>query len=129
MRTLHGRRFPDVIERARTAEGMRDASGEYVPGVTTTATLRANVQPLVVEDVDATGGEIFRSRLKCFIPYGSGIPRGVFSAAFSSAFNMDRGTAEPVEYDDKLTIEGVSYAVESLRPWPRHIEAIVIHED
>ena len=107
-----------------------------VPGTVTDMTLPANVQPLELEDVDATSGASLVERVKVYVPDRAGLtnlPRG-FSAAFNTDFYhrppahgaLLAAAFEEAEADEVIH-DGKTYTVESSVRWPgSHVRAIAV---
>ena len=108
--TLAARRFPDTIIRRRTAPTTFNMYDEPTPGTVEEVELRASVQPLSTEDLDAVEGARLVERLKVYVP----LP-GALVAAFEDS------TADEVVYDGKM------YTVEESRSWPgSHTRATIL---
>lgn len=109
---LSPRRFRHVITRRRQEPGHFDGLGEYVEGMVVEKTLRANVQPLLVEDEDLEGGVQLVGRFKVFVPVED---------ALVAAFE-DRQA-------DRVLFDGDMYVVEESRSWKgSHTRATLLRE-
>ena len=110
--TLSPRLFPDTITRRRTTGGGFNEFGEPIEGVVTETELRANVQPMTLEDSDFAGGVSVSERLSVYVPA---------AAALSAAF--DDGDA------DVVVVDGDTFIVESSQSWRgSHTRAILLRE-
>ncbi len=149
VRAVSKRRFPDTITRRRTMPGAYNEFGEWISGVVRESTLRANVQPLEIEDKDFVGGAQERARVKVFVP----------SAAVETVIEQDIltwggqrldwasaplswGTVRQIESPgvalqasfadstaDRVAVGGVEYVVEESRFWARsHTRAVLLRE-
>ena len=108
---LSPRRFPETIIRRRVGEGSY-VLGQYRPGKPVDTDLRANVQPLALEDSDFVGGAQVVERIKVYVPASS----GNLQAAFETM------AADQVLYGGKV------YTVEESRTWPRFTRATLLRE-
>lgn len=107
---LSARRFPHTIVRKRETPGHRNEFGEFVPGAVQETALRANVQPLSLEDEDVIEGSRLDERLKVFVPEPD---------ALVAAFD-DRQA-------DAVLVDGVEFTVEKSRSWRgSHTRAILL---
>lgn len=99
--------FPHQIERRRERAGYRNEHGEFVPGTVETVTLRASVQPVELEDIEAEGGNRLTERIKVFVAEENAL-RPAFEDARGDEFRVARleGYA------------GKTYRVEQSRLWP-----------
>ena len=93
-------KYPDTIIRQRQAPGMRGLHGEWVPGATTETELRANIQPLCLEDKDLVGGSQLSHQLKVYVP-----EPGALIAAFETA-EADTVLVDSLEY---VVVESMSW--------------------
>ena len=142
---LSARRFPDTIIRRREMPGHRDALGEWHPGQSVEAELRASVQPLKLEDTELAGGDQLVHRLKCFV-----LPRRerISTAAATLLWNGDPLTlyGDPLTWGagfeitdrhalaaafeqagaDKVIVEGAVFVVEESRTWRSFTRATLL---
>ena len=147
MRPLSPRRFPDRITRLREAPGRWNEIGEWEPGAAERVELRASVQPMKLDDLDAEGGVRARERFRVYV-----LPRrervGYADAALTltgapltlggKALTLGLG-AEVID-DHALAAAlreagadwvewlGVVYVVESSRSWGTFTRAVVFRE-
>lgn len=109
---LAARRFPDTLTRKRTMPGHRNEHGEYVEGAVEETTLRASVQPLLLEDADEVGGVSVSHRLSVYVPEPD---------ALAAAF--DEASA------DEVVVDGVTFTVEQSQSWRgHHTRAILLRQ-
>ena len=109
---LSPRRFPHTIIRRRTAPGERNEFGVYEPGVVTEKVMRANAQPLSLEDADQVGGVQVTHRLSVYVPDPD---------ALAAAFMDDAA--------DRVLYDGNEFVVEESQSWPgSHCRAILLRE-
>ena len=144
---LAARRFPDTITRRREMAGHRDDFGEWIPGATEDATLRARVQPLALTDSDLEGGVQLQQRLKVFV-----LPRrervSDVSAALTlhgevltlrgATLTLGAGTevsdahALAAAYAqagaDRVQVAGEWFVVIESRTWPNFTRATILRE-
>ena len=107
---LSARRFPHTITRKRELPGDFNDFGEFVAGGTEEVTLRANVQPISLEDEDTVEGSRLDERLKVFVP----VPDALVAA------HGDRRA-------DEVLVDGVQYVVEKSKSWRgHHTQAILL---
>ena len=150
--TLRPGRFPDTVTRRRTAPG-RYHRGRYVDGAVTETTLRASVQPLVVEDVDFAGGAGLTERRKVFVPapdallaaFDIALPeldperatvldelveRDLLTAAAADEFRIGASRADETQIAfpaDDVVHRLAEFVVEESRSWRRsHTRAIIL---
>ena len=97
---LSARRFPHTITRKRQAAGAFNDFGEFEPGAVEEVELRANVQPISLEEQDAAEGGRLDQRLRVYVPQPD---------ALIAAFE-DRQA-------DAVLVDGVEYTVERSRSW------------
>ena len=97
---LSARRFPHSITRKRQAPGDYNDFGEFEPGSVQETVLRANVQPVSLEEKDAAEGDRLDQRLRVYVPQPD---------ALIAAFE-DRQA-------DAVLVDGVEYTVERSRSW------------
>ena len=97
---LSARRFPHSITRKRQLPGEFNDFGEFEPGAVEEVELRANVQPISLEEQDAAEGGRLDQRLRVYVPQPD---------ALIAAFE-DRQA-------DAVLVDGVEYTVERSRSW------------
>ena len=144
---LAARRFPDRIFRRRESPGHRDDYGDWVPGATVDATLRASVQPLALTDSDLEGGVQLQQRIKVFV-----LPRrervstasatitlhGEVLTLRAAALTLNTG-AETLDVHalaaayaqagaDRVQVAGDWFVVEESRTWPGFTRATLLRE-
>ena len=112
VRRLVARKLPDTITRRRPGPSQQDEYGRRIEPVYTETELRANVQPVVLEDEDQEDGIQLQDRLRVYVPG----PDSLLAA---------RLDAEA----DRVVWEGADYVVHSTQKWPRaHTRAILLRE-
>ena len=106
------RRFPDTIIRRRFEASDYDEFGDWIESAQNEVTLRASVQPILLEDRDLVGGAQMVERLKVYVPADSGDLRAAFD---------DREA-------DRVVYKGKVYMVEGSRTWPKFTRATLLRE-
>ena len=135
MRRYGRRRFPDVVTRLRTSPGVRDNTGETVPGAVAEVDFPASVQPVELIDKDRSEGVLLTDRLRVYV-----VPIDRLGPAFGSAFGgafdtapgagdgpllaaaFDEAVADRVRYDGRL------FVVEESQAWSGHTRAVLLRE-
>ena len=110
MSRLALRRFPHTITRRRHEPGFYNDDGEWTPGSVTETALRASVQPLSNEDLEAGGFSRLVTRYKVFVPA---------TDALAAAFEDSDA--------DEVVYGGETFTVEENRSWPgQHTRATIV---
>lgn len=89
----------EPITLRRAAAGSRDATGAYVPGTTSTTTIKASVQPLTGKDTNSLPeGERHKDWLK------------LYTRSELRPVNQHTGAA-----GDRVEVDGITYEVRAVK--------------